>query len=149
LSVEEEALQAIAESSFDSLWKISQDVRRRSAPDENDLNPIAGSFDDELEIAEGAAMGPVSVGGDAGFSDGLPNLEAGLVDEGVMNQATRNMNDAMAVGLEESDLGITGVSTYGQTCAMAMAQSAHSMDARIRNARGHRDLEKARPCVFR
>ena len=86
-------------------------------------------------------MRPVSVGRDAGFSDGLSNLEAGLIDERVMDRAMRNVDDAMAVGLEESDFGIPGVSTYGQTCAMAMTQSAHSMDAWVLQPRGRRDLE--------
>lgn len=48
LGVEEETLKAAAEASLDGARKIAQDFDRASRSDQHDLNPAAGSFDDEL-----------------------------------------------------------------------------------------------------
>jgi hypothetical protein len=112
------------------------------------LNAVARPFDDELEIAERAAMRSVGVGGNARFANGLSDLETGFVDERVMNRTMRDVDDAMAIRLKEADFGVSGVSAHRQARTMAMAATGRSMDPRIWKAGGSRDLENLRPCVL-
>jgi len=148
LSVEEEALQAVAEASLDGAWQIAQHVGRAAASHQYDLNSVAGSFDHELEISQRAAMRSIGIGRDASFANGFSDQRAGFVDQRMMNPAMGDVDDAMAVRLEEADLGVLGRSAHGQTRAMAVAVTGDSMDAWIREAGGGRDLEKICPCVF-
>ena len=93
-------------------------------------------------------MGSVGVGGNAGFANGLPDFETGFVDEWVMDRTIRGVDDAMAVRLEEADLGVSGLSANGEARAMAMTPTGCSMDVRIGQAGGARDLENLRPGVL-
>lgn len=120
LGVEEESLQAVAETFFDDRRQIAQHVGCRSAADEYDLNAPARSFHHELQISKHPAMGSVGVRCYPRLLDRLANLRAHLVDQRMMHRTGGRVHDAMAARLEEADLGVPGVSANSQTCAVAM-----------------------------
>ncbi len=62
-----------------------------------------------------------------------------------MDRAVGCMNDSMAAGLKESDLGIPGVPAHCQTRAMAMAEPRGSVDRGRWKTSRLRDLEETRP----
>ena len=145
LGIEEEALELLPQARLDGSWQIPQNVRRRSASDQDDLDPLRRSLDDELEVSEGAAMGSICVGRDTGLANGLANFEGRFIDQRMMDRAVGCMNDSVAAGLKEPDLGIPGVPAHCQTCAMAMATTRGSVDRGLWKTRGLCDLEEARP----
>ena len=93
LGIEEEPLQSVAQAPADGVGQIAQDLRGRSATDEDDLDPLARPLHHELHVAQGAAVGAVRVGGDAGLPNGLSNHAGGLVHQRVMDGAARSVHD--------------------------------------------------------
>jgi hypothetical protein len=85
-------------------------------------------------------MGLVGVGFDVGLADRLPKDPGRLVDRGVMHGAARRVRDAVAAGLEESDLGTPRASSNRESGAMPMPFAGQLMD------RG--PLETGRVCDF-
>lgn len=92
-------------------------------------------------------MRSIGVGRDAGFANGLSDFGRDLVDPWMMDPTLWDMDDAMAIALEQPDLGVLGVAPDGQACPVAVADAGRSMDARPRQTRDRCDLDKARPGV--
>jgi len=148
LPVEEESLQSIAESSFDDFGQISENSGRITVSHQDDLDPLIGSLDGELEVAESTAMRAVCIGFDAGLADGLSDFGAGFIDQGMVDGAMRCVDDAMAIRLEETDFRVLGLSSHGESCSMSMAEAGGLVEGRIREIGGVRDRQKPRPGFF-
>ena len=148
LGVEEESLQPIPQAPLDRFWQIAEDVRRLTASDEHDLNPLGRPFYDELQISKRPAMRSIGVGFDSGFTNRLADLSRRMVDRGVMDRAVGRMHDAMATALEEADLGVSGLAANGEARAMSMAEPAGRMDRWFGESGVDGDGAELRPDFF-
>ena len=90
-------------------------------------------------------MGAVGVGFDACFSNRVPNRSTCLIDEWVVDGASRRVNNAMTIRLEEADLGILGFASDRQAGSMSVSETGHLMRRWVREVGCMGDFEKSRP----
>ena len=129
LGIEEETLQAIAETLREGRGQLAQDRRRLAAADQHDLHALARALYHDLHITQRAAMAGVIVGRSAGLADRLAQGFGGLVDERVMDSAAGRGDDPVGTGLEEADARMRGATPDGEACTVAVAQGRGLMDA--------------------
>jgi len=90
---------------FEERLAESGELRRciASVEDEDELDPVCGPVDGELDVAEMARMGIFGINRNRMSSDFLLDDRGGLVDRGVVDAAMRDRDDFVRPFFEEAD----------------------------------------------
>ena len=145
LAIEEESLEPVPELIANGLGERTEDIACRATAHEHDLDALRSPLHDELDITQRSTMRSIGVGFDAGLANRCADPLRRVVDQWMVYRAAGDVDYAVTVDLEESDLWAACASAYGQPSPVAMAAGGCAMHGGLGQARGRSDSVERRP----